>query len=111
MSNRSVVPGPFRGKVRHHLRRLGIAQPRVGVDPLDPVLPVDHRALRRHRWLGGDRAGGRGLRLFGRHGGQRSAARLLALLGILLASLAPGLALSRVDPAVVALLDRIGVLP
>jgi peptide/nickel transport system substrate-binding protein len=57
---------------------------------------VDHRALRRHRWLGGDRADGQGLRLLGRHDAQRSAARLLALLAILVASLIPGLALSPV---------------
>jgi peptide/nickel transport system substrate-binding protein len=85
MSNRSVVPRPFGREVRQHRRRLGLRQPRVGVDALDPVLAVDHGLP------------GRGGRLLGRHGRQRSAARLLALGGFLLASLAPGLALSPVQ--------------
>jgi peptide/nickel transport system substrate-binding protein len=85
MSNRSVVPGPLGRQVRQHLRRLGVRQPRERVDALDPVLAVDH----------GVAAGGG--RLLGRHGRQRSGARLLALAGFLLASLAPGLALSPVQ--------------
>ncbi len=84
MSNRSVVPGPFGRKVREHLRRLGLGQPREGVDALDPVLEVDQGLPGRRGRLG-------------RHGGQRSAARLLALGGFLLASLAPGLALTPVE--------------
>lgn len=69
MSGGRVVPGPFRGKVRAHLLRLGLAHPRVVVDPADAVQ------------LAGDRVAGRGRGTWGSprggtvrcHGGQPTA--------------------------------------
>jgi peptide/nickel transport system substrate-binding protein len=86
MSNRSVVPGPLGDEVGPDLGRVGVVQPPVRVRARDSVLGVLEGLLARHR--------GRGGRVLGRHGGQRSAARLLAVLGVVVASLAPGLAVT-----------------
>jgi peptide/nickel transport system substrate-binding protein len=85
MSNRHVVPGPFGEEVRRHLGRLRVVQPPVGVRARDSVLGVLEGLGAGHR---------RGRGLVGRHVGQRSAAKLLAVALLALVSLTPALTLT-----------------
>src|SRR3954471_10372002 len=78
MSNGRIVEGSF-GDEMVHDDGLVPAQPVVGIGTVDPVLGVAERTS-----LGGRR---------GRHGGHRTAGALLVALGMLLATLLPGLAL------------------
>ena len=77
MKTRRVVEGPLGDEVVQDAGLVG-AQPVVGVGTQDAVLAVGVRRAGRGRW--------------GRHGGHRTAGALLAVLGLLLASLLSGLA-------------------
>ncbi len=91
MNNRSVVPGSFGGEVSRDLGGPRVMEPVKRVRARYSVLGVLEGFRTGHRRRGG--------RLIGRHGGQRIAVRLFAVTGVVLASLAPGLALSPVRAA------------
>jgi peptide/nickel transport system substrate-binding protein len=80
MSNGRVVESPLGNEMIQH-GGLVPAQPVVGVGALDPVLGVGEGTARRGR------------RGRSRHGGHRTAGAFLAALGLLLATLLPGLAI------------------
>lgn len=85
MSTGRVVEPPLGGEVGEHGRIVGLPEPDVGIRSRDSVLGVRERLARRFGW--------------GRHGGHRTAGRLLVALGLLLASLLPGLAAGTTAPA------------
>jgi peptide/nickel transport system substrate-binding protein len=87
MSNGRVVESPLGDEVVQHGGIVSVAQPVVGVGSLDPVLGVGVRTS-----LGRGRAGRTGRRAG--HGGHRTAGSLLVALGLLVATLLPGLAVA-----------------
>jgi peptide/nickel transport system substrate-binding protein len=86
MSNRRVVETPLGDEMGHDGGIVSAAQPVVGIGAFDPVIGVGEGPSR------GRRRGGLRSRRSG-HGGHRTAGAALVALGLLLATLLPGLAL------------------
>ena len=95
MKTRRVVEGPLGDEVVQDAGFLG-AKPVVGIGAQDPVLGMGVRRAGRGRW--------------GRHGGHRTAGALLAVLGLLLASLISGFATSSPATAKEKVVFHVGML-